>query len=100
MLTATLNSKMLSRGWSSFSCDISPEARQVFEAACSELVGMSYKPVAVATQIVAGKDYSFFCNAKIVAPNTPNQAALINIYQPLNGEPYITEIRKLEPYVV
>lgn len=91
---------VISGGWSTFSCDISKETADVFAKALSELRGVSYTPVAVATQVVAGTNYSFFCNAKVVAPNAFNQAALVNIYQPLNGSPHITEIRRLEPYAV
>lgn len=80
-------------GWTTFSSDISQEALGVFEAALKGRVGVSYSPVAVATQIVSGTNYSFFCNTKMVVLDAANEAAVINIYQPLQGEPEITEIK-------
>lgn len=58
--------------------------------------GKSFKPVAVATQVVNGTNYSFFCNTKSIVGSAFNQAAIVNIYQPLNGDPHITEIRSIE----
>ena len=92
MSEATLE-KTLSGGWTPFSCKITKEASEVFEAVVGSLVGVSYSPVAFATQIVAGTNYSFFCNAKGVYPNAPNQAAIVDIYQPLDGSAHITGIR-------
>ena len=83
-------------GWSIFKSDITPEAATVFKTATQGLVGVSYEPIAVATQIVSGTNYSFFCNAKTVYPGSPNEAALIKIFQPLEGTPRITEIIKIE----
>lgn len=51
-------------GWSEYSCEIDNEAKNVFEKAVTVL-GVSYQPVAVAKQVVAGLNYSFFCNAKV-----------------------------------
>lgn len=79
-------------GWSTFSEDITPEAYEVFEKATEFLLGVSYEPVAFATQVVAGTNYRFFSNATVVYPNAPNTAVMIEIYQPLQGDPYITDI--------
>jgi hypothetical protein len=81
--------------YTTFSCDISKEAKDVFTKVFKDHVGVNYTPVAVATQVVAGTNYAFFCNAKGVYPNAINQAALVNIHQPLpgQGEPNITGIR-------
>ncbi|MEM1369096.1 MAG: hypothetical protein AAGG02_13985 [Cyanobacteria bacterium P01_H01_bin.15] len=92
----TGQSNKIAGGWSSFSSEISPQAVEVFEAATNGLTGVNYEPVAVSTQLVSGTNYSFFCNAKVVYPNSPNEAALIQIYQPLEGAPRIIEISKIE----
>jgi hypothetical protein len=94
MSEATLE-KSLSGGWTSFNCQITKEASQVFEAAFKSFVGISYSPVAFATQVVSGTNYSFFCNAKAGYPNAPNQAAIVDIYQPLDGPVHITGIRMI-----
>jgi len=79
-------------GWSTYSSDITPEAYEVFEKAIEPLDGVDYEPVAFATQVVAGINYRFFSNATVVYPNAPHKAAMIEIYQPLEGDPSITSI--------
>ena len=86
--------------YSDYSCNISPEAQKVFDTAFTGFVGVRYTPIAVATQVVNGTNYSFLCNSKTVYPLTTNKAAIVNIYQPLNGGPHISEIRRFEPYAV
>lgn len=83
-------------GWSTFSCDLTKEASEVVKTALKDLIGVSYSPVAFANQVVSGTNYSFFCNAKAVYPNAPNQAVMIDIYQPLEGPPHIKEIRLIK----
>lgn len=57
-------------------------------------VGVDYVPLAVATQVVSGINYRFFCNAKGVYPGSTNDAAMVQIYQPLDGEVHITSINR------
>ncbi|MCP4151490.1 MAG: hypothetical protein GY757_27345 [bacterium] len=83
----------LDGGWTPYSCDISPEAQKVFDTALDGLKGVEYTPVAVATQVVAGVNYSYFCNAKVVYPNPLNKAAMVKIFKPLGDDPpYIRTI--------
>ena len=93
-------SEMTVGAYSDYSCNISQEARDVFTTALAVLTGVSYTPFAVATQLVSGTNYSFLCNSKTVYPGATNQVAIVNIYQPLEGDPHITEIRRFEPYAV
>jgi hypothetical protein len=79
-------------GWTPYSCDISPKAKKVFDTALKGLVGVKYTPVAVATQVVSGKNYCFFCNAKVVYPKAPNKAAMVLIYAPPNKAPHLISI--------
>ncbi|NET56361.1 MAG: hypothetical protein F6K47_09370 [Symploca sp. SIO2E6] len=81
--------------WTPYSSEITPEASEVFEEALDGLVGVSYTPVAFATQIVSGTNYSFFCNAKVVYPNAPNEAAIVDIYQPLGEKAQIQDIQPI-----
>lgn len=83
-------------GWTIFSCDITKEANKAFETALKGHVGVKYSPVSFASQMVSGMNYSFFCNAKGVYPGADNQAAIVDIYQPLEGDPHITEIRLIK----
>ncbi len=82
-------------GWSDYTCDISLEAKGAFKIALESLRGVDYTPVAFAQQVVAGMNYSFFCNSKVVYPGAPNEAAIINIYQPLKGRAVITGIQSI-----
>jgi hypothetical protein len=83
-------------GWTPYSCVISPEAKKVFDTALKGLTGVGYTPVAAATQVVAGINYSFFCNANGVYPNAPNEAAMVLIYAPPNKPPQIISIKWIE----
>ncbi|NER04187.1 MAG: hypothetical protein F6K17_17000 [Okeania sp. SIO3C4] len=101
MIVATIavphaNAKQLPGGWSTYSSDITPEASEVFQTAVDGLYGVSYEPVAFATQIVAGINYSFFCNAEVVYPNAPNKAAIVDIYEAPGEIPIITEIKMID----
>ena len=91
----TPESKLIG-GWTPYSCVISPEAQKVFDTAFKGFAGVKYTPVAVATQLVSGVNYSFFCNANGVYPNASNEAAMVTIYAPLDGPPKITKIKKLD----
>lgn len=82
-------------GWTPYSTTISAEAMDVFKHAMHGLVGVSYTPIAFATQVVSGINYRFICNAKVVYPNAPNDAAIVQIYKPLTGDAHITSITRL-----
>jgi hypothetical protein len=83
-------------GWSSFGT-VSEDDKKVFDAALRGLVGCSYTPLLVATQVVAGRNYCFLCKGEVVVPERPEFAALVYIYQPLEGEPHLMEIKRLTP---
>ena len=82
-------------GYSPYTCDISPEARKSFDEAIKnhKHLGVDYTPVAVSTQSAGGSNYKFFCNARAVTPSAYNQAAIISIYAPLEGEAHVTDIK-------
>ena len=80
-------------GWTIYSTTISSAAKKAFDDALKGLVGVGYEPLAVASQLVSGTNYRFFCNAKVVYPGAPNQAALVQIYQPAQGQAHITSIK-------
>lgn len=82
-------------GWSGYSCDITELEKEVFDRATANLLGVKYTPVAVATQPVAGTNYSFFCNVQGLYPSAPNEAAMVMIYAPPAGDPHITNIQRL-----
>lgn len=84
-------------GWSGFNFNLSAEAHNVFKAALEGFTGVSYTPLAVATQVVAGTNYCYLCKGEVIVPGLPQIAALVYIYQPLEGAPHITEISRINP---
>ncbi|MDO7976991.1 hypothetical protein [Oceanotoga teriensis] len=89
-----MEDKMIVGGWSEFKTDISDEEMSVFSQSMEHFVGVKYTPIAVATQVVSGMNYCYFCNAKAAYPNSPNEAAMVEIYKPIKGDAHITQIRK------
>ncbi|TKG95531.1 hypothetical protein EYV94_08810 [Puteibacter caeruleilacunae] len=81
-------------GYTTFSTAISNEATKAWNEAFQGFVGVNYTPVAVATQVVNGTNYRFFCNAKEVYPNSANEAAMVEIYKPLNDKARICQIKR------
>jgi hypothetical protein len=78
--------------WSTYSSDITMEEFYVFDEAMDGFVGVDYNPIAVATQLVSGFNYRFFSNAEVVSLDGASNAAIIEIYVPLDGSPQITDI--------
>ena len=83
-------------GWTPYSTTISADAKKVFDSVIKGLIGVKYSPLAVATQVVSGTNYRFFCNSQGGYPGALNDAVIIQIYQPLQGEVHITSIKKVD----
>jgi len=84
-------------GWTDWSFTLSKEAETVFEKAMKGFVGVHYTPLAFATQVVAGTNYSFLSKGKPVYPNAADIAVKIYIYQPLSGDPHLKTIEEIKP---
>jgi len=82
--------------FSTFTCNIDAQANDAFKEALDGLLGVDYTPVAVSSQIAAGTNYRFFCNAKVVSPYSANGSAMVNIYSSLDGEAHITSIQRID----
>ncbi len=80
-----------------FSSDISAEDKTTFVNAFEKFAGVKYEPIAVATQVVAGTNYAFFCNATPVYPGAASNPAMVTIFRSLEGHSSITHIEKM-PY--
>lgn len=81
-------------GWSQAeSPEITEDLRAVFDKAAEGLVGVDYDPIAlVSSQVVAGMNYCFLCEAKAVAPGAESSCALVTVCADLNGGAEITGI--------
>ncbi|MEM1204163.1 MAG: hypothetical protein AAGN66_13115 [Acidobacteriota bacterium] len=85
-------------GWTGFGSKIDAEAKKAFDQALEGLVGASYKPLAVATQVVAGLNYCFLCQGTLVTPGQQEFAAKVYVFKPLGGEPARVEnIERVDP---
>ena len=76
--------------------DLTEEDLAVFEEAMQDLTGVDYEPLKVATQVVAGTNYRFLCNATVVYPDAETTLKYVFIYLPLDGDPEIIEIVDVE----
>jgi len=102
-VTAPASGKMVAKevskpgGWSRFEM-LTPSDRAVFKETMGNLTWVGYRPVAVRKQVVAGMNYEFFCNARVVYPGKEWYPVMVLIYKPLNGNAVIKKISKVETH--
>jgi len=80
-------------GWSKYH-KLTAEDERVFDEAMRGMVGVKYKPETVSSQVVAGMNYRFKCIASM-PPAEVVWESIVEIYQPLDGKPYVTGITRL-----
>ena len=75
---------------------LSKEEKALFEEAVKGLEGVEYKPLNVATQVVAGTNYRFICRGRETARKGKRFDAVIVVYKPLpgQGEPRVTSVER------
>jgi hypothetical protein len=70
----------------------------VFNKATSGFVGVKYTPNAVASQVVAGTNYCFLCDATVADKGCSKFVAKVYIFQSLeNAAPHIYSIHPVTP---
>lgn len=89
------NTTNLTGAFSTYSCKIDNEAQTAFNEAFKGLLGVKYTPVAVSQQVVAGMNYSFFCNTETITEHPVIGIALVSIFKPLKGEASIIKINEI-----
>ena len=76
---------------------VTPELKDMFDTAMEGLLGVTYEPLElVATQLVAGTNYMFYCNGTTVTNPPETKPYYVSIYQPLEGAPEILAIDPAE----
>ena len=76
---------------------VTPELKDMFDTAMEGLLGVTYEPLElVATQLVAGTNYMFYCNGTTVTNPPETKPYYVTIYQPLEGAPEILAIDPAE----
>jgi hypothetical protein len=89
------NSNVTLGGWLPWK-PVTPEAKKVFVDVTKGLLGVSYTPLEFSTQVVAGMNYRFICEAHVVKPDTKPYLVMMEIYQPLGSKPaMITSIERI-----
>ncbi|MDB5267291.1 MAG: hypothetical protein JWP58_331 [Hymenobacter sp.] len=91
--TANHQATTLPGGWTPYH-PLTPADKAVFDAAMKGLVGVKYMPQAVSTQVVAGTNYRFECNASL-PPSEVIWKAIVEIFVPLNGQPHLIGIIRM-----
>lgn len=84
-------------GWTNYR-DVKEQDQALFTKVMSHLLGVKYTPLRVATQIVAGTNYRFLCEAETITHLTYEYHVLVYIFKPLPGtkeDPYCTNIVRL-----
>ncbi len=72
---------------------ITDELREIFDKATETLTGVNYVPKKlIATQLVAGMNYKFLCDATVVYPGAKAHEAVLIIYKDLKGNASVIEI--------
>jgi hypothetical protein len=81
-------------GWTAYH-KLTDEDRSVFKEAISgEHGNVKYEPQLVSTQVVAGVNYRYKCTAS-APPALVVWEAVVQIFKPLHGKPYVTDINRI-----
>lgn len=64
----------------------------MFDKVMGEVTGVGYEPLKVATQVVAGTNYKFYCKTTTMDADATEGYAYVTIFEPLEGEPELGDI--------
>lgn len=73
-------------GFTPYRTKIRKSEKKILEAALADSSGAGFEPIAVSTQSVAGTNYHFFCNSRVISPNAPIKGARVAVYESISGE--------------
>jgi hypothetical protein len=74
---------------------VDSKTKDIFERALKGHLGVGYTPLIVSTQVVAGTNYLYMCNGQVVSPGAQPFPAEVIIFDPLEGPPHITSIKRI-----
>jgi len=81
-------------GWTYYD-HLTPYDSFIFYNAIGTHEDYSFYPVAVAKQVVNGTNYRYLCIAEPKQPGLTPFFAMVEIYKPLAGTPYATNITRV-----
>ena len=93
----SVNAGGMAGGWSvSEDTGLTEDQRNLFEKALEGLVGVNYEPTAyLGSQVVAGLNHCFLCKATVVYPGAQPTYKLVYIYENLDGNAEVKDIKDL-----
>jgi hypothetical protein len=81
-------------GWSNYH-NLDQEELEIFRDA-DKLIGVDYDPQEVAIMPFAGMCYLYKCNATIVNREGTKFKAVVQVFKPIGGDPFISYIDKID----
>ena len=92
-----LSETTLAGGWETLDKHINAELQDIFDKAMQGYVGMNLKPLKlIGTQIVAGRNYRFYCEGSPVVLNPEIKNYYVTVYQDLKGNCSITDVSDVD----
>lgn len=77
--------------------EITEENAALFQKALGGLTGVNYVPVSyLGSQVAAGMNHCFLCKSNIVIPDAVPTFCLVYIYEHLDGQAEITQVKGLD----
>jgi len=86
-------------GWQNWHFGMTARAQAVLTEADHHLIGVNYKGLAFTTQVVAGTNYQFLCEASVVIPGAVPYVALMSVTQHLTGPVVVTGVQVVTPHI-
>ena len=88
----------LSGGWTpAEDYTVTEERQAIFDKGLAELVGVNYVPVAyLGSQVVAGTNHVFLCQATVVYPDAQPYYVLVYLYEDLQGQVTLLNVADLD----
>ncbi len=85
---------MITGGWTPAEDPaVTEELQAVFEKGTEGLLGVGYTPVAfLGSQVVAGTNYAFLCQARVVYPDAKPTFVVVFLYKDLSGNVSVLSI--------
>ena len=82
---------MMVGAWSEFR-SLTEEDKEVFDRAMKGLRGVTYEPLLVSQQVVAGLNFKYVCNATLVIKEPITSLKMVHIFKSLENEVSIKSI--------
>lgn len=83
-------------GWSRFR-SLTKDEEALFKEVMGGIIGVSYDPVVVASQVVNGTNYCYICRAHAMTNPPMKYNVMVFIYKPLGAgeKPHCTDIKRI-----